>query len=98
MRACCTRSVRRHASCADTSPRAPAYLALLGCALSIPAGLLPMYGLQRLANVSLEFVMPWREIGITLFVMPIVAYAGTWLVAFLRGGRRMRMPTAQVST
>ncbi len=64
------------------------YLAFLGSALAIPAGLMPMIGFQRLAALSLDFVMPWREIAITLLVMPLVAYAGTWLVATWRKAPR----------
>ncbi|MGQ0554180.1 MAG: FtsX-like permease family protein [Planctomycetota bacterium] len=59
------------------------YLALLGSALAIPAGLLPALGLLSLSNSasSLRFSMPWLEIGLTLLGLPVAAFVGTWLLA-----------------
>ena len=74
------------------------YLALLGCALSVPAGLVPVLGLQSLANVPLEFAMPWREIWITLLAMPAAAYGGTWIAAALRGADPRTFRPARFTT
>lgn len=61
-----------------------AYLALLGCVLAIPAGLVPMAGLLKLSGASLEFAMPWSTLAITAIAMPAIAYAGTWASALVR--------------
>ena len=59
------------------------YLAILGCVLAIPAGMFPAAGLISLASVSLELVMPWPEILITVLGLPLTAYCGAWLLASL---------------
>jgi len=64
--------VRRHAAA-----RA-GYLALLGCLLAIPAGLLPAVGLFAVADISMEFVMPWTSILLALLLLPSVAYSTAW--------------------
>jgi hypothetical protein len=61
-----------------------AYLALLGCALAIPAGLVPMAGLLQLSGASLQFAMPWSTLAITAIAMPAIAYAGTWVSALAK--------------
>ena len=61
-----------------------AYLALLGCVLAIPAGLVPMAGLLKLSGGSLQFVTPWSTLAITAIAMPLIAYAGTWVSALVR--------------
>ena len=60
-----------------------AYLALLGGALAVPAGLAPAAGLLTLANVPLEFHVPWRTIAATVVGLPLLAYAGTRLYVTL---------------
>ncbi len=59
------------------------YLGVLGCVLAVPAGLTPALGLALLAE--LPVVVPWRELALVVFVLPVVAYAGTWIFAALRG-------------
>ncbi|MEM8711565.1 MAG: ABC transporter permease [Planctomycetota bacterium] len=60
------------------------YLALLGCFLAVPAGLVPMLGLLRLSGGSLPFVMPWSTVALAMVVMPLIAYLGTWSYARVR--------------
>lgn len=60
------------------------YLALLGCVLAVPAGLLPAIGLQRTANVALEFSMPWRDLLLVVLGLPALAYGLTWLFSVRR--------------
>lgn len=55
------------------------YLALLGCVLAVPAGMIPAVALFEAANLPLEFVMPWREVLLTIIGLPTVAYTGAWL-------------------
>ncbi len=59
------------------------YLALLGCLLSVPAGLIPALGLVPLANFPLELAMPWAEVLVCVLGLPAAAYGGTWLFARL---------------
>ncbi|MEZ6018465.1 MAG: FtsX-like permease family protein [Planctomycetota bacterium] len=73
--------LRQHVAC-----RA-AYLALLGCALAVPAGLVPMAGLLRLSGGNLGFVMPWSTLALAVIAIPLIAYFGTWSVAYARSGR-----------
>lgn len=65
-----------------------AYLAFLGCALAIPAGLVPAAGMLATANISLTFVLPLRDVLITMFALPLIAYAVTW--ASTRPARSLR--------
>jgi hypothetical protein len=65
-----------------------AYLALLGCALAVPAGLVPVLGLLPLADVPLAFVVPWPEVALTVLGLPALAFGGTWLFATLRRAPR----------
>jgi hypothetical protein len=51
-----------------------AHLALVGGALSLPAGLLPALGLVRLADVSLALALPWRELAVALVALPLAAF------------------------
>ncbi len=64
------------------------YLALLGCALAVPAGLVPVLGLLPLADVPLAFVVPWPEVALTVLGLPALAFGGTWLFATLRRAPR----------
>ncbi|QDU65201.1 FtsX-like permease family protein [Engelhardtia mirabilis] len=61
-----------------------AYLALLGSALAIPGGLLPGFGLVELAEVPLEFALPWRVMAIVLIGMPTLAWLGAWSASRVR--------------
>ncbi len=61
-----------------------AYLALLGCMLAVPAGLVPMAGLLRLSGGTLSFVMPWSTLAVAVFAMPLIGFAGTWWFTLLR--------------
>ncbi len=54
------------------------YLALLGCALAIPAGLLSAVGLLGSANSPLDPVLPWRDILLTAMGLPVLTYGITW--------------------
>ncbi|MEM7307494.1 MAG: ABC transporter permease [Planctomycetota bacterium] len=67
-------SVQRHHAAARAG-----YLAFLGAVLAVPAGLIPAAGLLRLASVQMSFVFPWGELAITVFGLPAIAYAATWL-------------------
>ncbi|MCC7144754.1 MAG: alpha/beta fold hydrolase [Candidatus Eisenbacteria bacterium] len=58
-----------------------AYLALLGCALSVPSGFASAHALAHVANFHLPFVMPWRDLWITLLGLPSLGYAIAWLTA-----------------
>ncbi|MFN0206376.1 MAG: FtsX-like permease family protein [Planctomycetota bacterium] len=60
------------------------YLALLGCVLSIPAGLIPSYGLLSFGNIPLEFGIPWTEIAIIIIGFPSAAFLGVWFFTLLR--------------
>lgn len=55
------------------------YLALLGCLLAVPAGLIPAIGMFQSANLPLPFVAPWRDLAVILLALPSVAYATSWL-------------------
>jgi putative ABC transport system permease protein len=57
-----------------------AYLALLGCVLAVPAGLMTAHGLFGAVNFSLEFVIPWRDIVAVVLGFPLLIYGGAWLV------------------
>jgi len=57
-----------------------AYLAFLGCALAVPAGLITARALFGTLNFPLDFVMPWRDVAIVVLALPTVVYAGAWLV------------------
>jgi len=57
-----------------------AYLALLGCLLAVPAGLLPLVGLLAAADVPLAFRTPWAELALVVGGLPCLAWAGTWLL------------------
>ncbi|MCP3918483.1 MAG: FtsX-like permease family protein [bacterium] len=60
------------------------YLALLGCVLAIPAGMIPAAGLILMAPVPLALTVPWTEVLITVVGLPATAYGGAWLLAALR--------------
>ncbi len=57
------------------------YLAFLGCALAVPAGMLPAIGLLTRANFSMAIVIPWRDVTLTAFALPVLAYGVTWWLA-----------------
>lgn len=59
------------------------YLAWVGGALAVPAGLVPAAGLLALADVPLELAFPWRQLAVALVALPLLAYAGTWCAAAL---------------
>lgn len=59
------------------------YLALLGCALAVPAGILPAASLLSASNLALPFVVPWRDLVVIVVALPTIAYCVGWLV----GGR-----------
>ena len=69
--------MRRHAAARS------AYLGLLGCLLSVPAGLIPAAGLAATSDV-LEFAVPWSRLASAVLVLPVVAYTGTWFWSALR--------------
>lgn len=73
-----------------------AYLALVGGMLSVPAGLLPTFGLLRLADVPLSFVLPGRELAFAVVLLPAVAFSLGALVSYLGEPRKARLvpPTA----
>ena len=52
------------------------YLALLGCLLAVPAGLIPALRLLGNANISLAFVMPWRDVTLTVVALPVGGVRG----------------------
>lgn len=54
------------------------YLALLGCVLALPAGLLSAAGMLGSANISLDLVLPWRDMLLTVLGLPLLTYAITW--------------------
>lgn len=54
-------------------------IALLGGALAVPAGLMPVWGL--LASRQEPLVVPWPEIVAALAVLPLLAVVGTWLLS-----------------
>lgn len=57
------------------------YLALLGCALAVPAGMIPAFAIFSSANIPLEFVMvPWHYLFITVLGLPLLTYVGTWVL------------------
>lgn len=49
--------------------------ALLGCALAVPAGLLPALGATAAVG-DLRFTVPWVEIGAMALGLPLLAYLG----------------------
>lgn len=55
-----------------------AYLALLGCLLAVPAGLLSAAGILGSADVPLDFVMPWRDLFVAVAGLPAFTYALMW--------------------
>ncbi len=59
-----------------------AYLALLGCVLAVPAGMIPAWGLFSIADAPLPFHMPWVELAWVLIAFPGLTYALTWLLAW----------------
>ncbi|MEM7583710.1 MAG: FtsX-like permease family protein [Acidobacteriota bacterium] len=61
------------------------YLALLGCCLAVPAGLLAAAALAGAVNFTLDFVVPWRDLLVIVVGLPSIVYAGAWLFARTRG-------------
>ncbi len=51
------------------------YLALFGCVLAIPAGLLPALGLASLADVELTPAIPWAELVVVALALPALSYS-----------------------
>lgn len=64
------------------------YLAMLGCVLAVPAGIFPALGLFKMSNLPLEFVMPWRDMLLTVLLLPLVVYLITWCFGCARPPRR----------
>ncbi|MCA9753167.1 MAG: alpha/beta fold hydrolase [Gemmatimonadetes bacterium] len=58
-----------------------AFLAGIGCILAVPAGMIPAYGLLSVANVPLEFVVPWSRLAVTAFGLPALTYVLTWIAS-----------------
>ncbi len=56
------------------------YLALLGCVLAVPAGILPAISLLETANLPVGFVIPWGQLALSVLGLPILTFAGTWLL------------------
>jgi putative ABC transport system permease protein len=65
------------------------YLAILGCALAAPAGLITASAIFGIANFPLEFILPWRDLAIATLGLPALVFAGGWLFA---GRRRIAGP------
>ncbi len=55
------------------------YLAAIGCALALPAGLIPAVALFRAANFPLPLVVPWGDMLLVLLGLPVLVMAGDWL-------------------
>ncbi len=72
------------------------YLAVLGCLLAVPAGIIPVLAIFKIANVPLEFVMPWRHIFITVFGFPTVVYLSTRLIGDVPSSNRLTKSTPQL--
>lgn len=70
------------------------YLALLGCLLAVPAGLLSAMGIMGSAHIDLGFVMPWRDILLTVVGLPLLTYGVTWWRAGSSDGVRGAKPLA----
>ncbi|MEM8994860.1 MAG: FtsX-like permease family protein, partial [Acidobacteriota bacterium] len=60
------------------------FLALLGCLLALPAGLLAAAAFFSVVNFPLIFVTPWRDLAMIGFALPTLVYVGTWCFAGLR--------------
>jgi len=69
-------------------------LALLGCVLAVPAGLLSALGILGSANIDLAFQMPWRDILFTVAGLPLLTYAITWWRSGAGDGMRSGRPLA----
>lgn len=54
------------------------YLALLGCALAVPAGLMTSAAVLEAADIPLTFTVPWRDVVAIVTVLPAVVYLVTW--------------------
>jgi putative ABC transport system permease protein len=54
-------------------------ISLVGGALAVPAGLLPVWGL--LASQQAPLVAPWPEIVASLAILPLLAVVGTWALS-----------------
>jgi len=61
-------------------------LALIGSWLSIPAGVLPAYGIISLIP-RLEFTFPWVEVAVITFGLPFLAYSSTWMILRIKKPR-----------
>ncbi|MEL6105335.1 MAG: FtsX-like permease family protein [Planctomycetota bacterium] len=53
------------------------FLLAVGCALAIPSGVLPAYGILSMVP-ALEFHVPWPEMAMTLIGLPLCTYAIAW--------------------
>lgn len=71
-----------------------AYLALLGCVLAVPAGLVPSYGLVALSGADLEFRVPWTAIAVVVCGLPAIASGCAWLHAAFDRTDRARVARA----
>ncbi len=72
------------------------YLALLGCVLALPAGMITSVALLRAANFQLAMVWPWGDLLLTVLFLPAAAYAGAWIFAggAVRSPRNSAPPAA----
>ncbi len=64
------------------------YLALLGCLLAVPAGLVPSWGLTLIAGNQSEFLVPWNQLALLVLGLPTLATLGTWATSL--GWGRLR--------
>ena len=66
-------------------------LALFGCALAIPAGILPACGLIALVP-GLELAIPWSEFAAIVAGLPVAAFLLTWIFMSLFTSRDGKSP------
>jgi hypothetical protein len=70
-------------------------LTLLGGAVAVPVGLLPVAVITRLASDGLPVVVPWRTIALLVVAVPLVAAAAASTATRLAGRYRpLRISTA----
>lgn len=64
------------------------FLALLGCVLAVPGGLMAAAALEGAVNFPLDLALPWGDLGLIALGLPTLVYGVVWLTA--GGGRRRR--------
>ncbi|MCR9247536.1 MAG: FtsX-like permease family protein [bacterium] len=57
------------------------YLAAIGCAMAVPAGLVPAIGLLSISKFPLPLILPWPEIVLTAVGLPACAWFAAWAFA-----------------